>query len=156
MSRVPFYQVMSILISLLLLHLPLPTFLLWFRPDWVLLNIIFWSTFSERALPLWVIWALGMALDVFYGTVLAVHSLGYLCVSFFGFFLKTRLTLYSPMHSLTFVTILVALNQIILSICLATVSEQPIIFYWGPIPMTLIAWPIWGAQLQKLDLKLKK
>jgi rod shape-determining protein MreD len=156
MSRVRFYQVVSILISLFLLHLPLPTFLLWFRPDWVLLNIIFWTTFSERPLPFWVISALGIALDAFYGTTLAAHAVGYLCVSFFGFFLKTRLTLYSLMHALTFVTILATFNQIILSICLAAVSEQPIIFYWGPIPTTLIAWPIWGAQLQKLDLRLKK
>ena len=156
MNRLRFYQVISIIISLLLLHLPLPTFFLWFRPDWVLLNIIFWAAFSELLIPVWAVWALGMGLDAFYGTPLGIHAVGYLIVFFFSTFLKTRLTLYSPMHAVTFATILVTLNQIILSIGLSTASDQSMIFYWGPIPITLIAWPIWASQLQKLNRMNRK
>lgn len=149
MSRVRFDQTVSILMSLLLLPLPLPTLLLWFRPDWVLLNIILWTAVGEHTLSIGVVWALGIALDVFYGTPLGLHSFSYLLIFGISLFFKKRLTLYSFWHKLTFVLVLVTVHQGFLSTCLATILDQPLLFYWGPIPMTLLAWPIWALLWNK-------
>lgn len=150
MRRLFFYQIVTILFSVLLLFVPVPEFFVWFKPDWVLLNLIFWSVFIEGSIPLLIVWVLGFSVDAVSGIALGTHAFSYILVLSLAFFLKTQMSLFTNAQRLFFVIILMSAHQIIFSMALAFVGHQSIIFYWGPIMSTVIAWPLWSGQLQKI------
>src|SRR5690606_18207522 len=73
--------------ALLLAIVPLPEWAAPYRPDWVLLTLIYWSIASPQRYSVGTAWLLGIVLDIAYGTLLGQHALAlafviYLTVKF--------------------------------------------------------------------------
>lgn len=146
----------SIIIALMLMIVPLPDAATAFRPDWVVLTLIYWAMMSPRKWSVGSAWIVGIVLDVAQGAILGQHAMA-LCLVVFvtaRFHLLMRVFPLSQLTATVFA--LLALYQFILFWIngVANVSA-PAISYWGPVVTGTIVWPLVSMLLSGVRLRLK-
>lgn len=95
--------VVSVLLALLFSIMPLAEPMLLWRPDWLLLVVIYWALHAPRWLGVWSGLWLGLLLDVVMGTTLALHASGMVV----AVYLAGMTQGWSGVHSLRATTLLV-------------------------------------------------
>jgi rod shape-determining protein MreD len=75
-------MVLSVLVSLVLTVLPLPTYGDLIRPSFLVVTVLYWSIAAPRAGGVGLGWFSGLILDVFQGPVLGQHALALAMVSY--------------------------------------------------------------------------
>lgn len=68
------------LAALVLALLPMPEWASAFRPEWVLLVLVYWCMALPNRIGIGACWALGLVLDVLKGTLLGQHALAFALV----------------------------------------------------------------------------
>ena len=153
-SRLP--VIISIVVALMLTLLPLPDAVDAFRPDFVILVLIYWAMMLPRTWSVGSAWIVGLLLDVAQGTILGQHALA-LC---FIVFVTVRFHLLMrvfPMSQLTAtVFALLALYEFLLFWIngVADVSA-PAISYWGPVISGTIIWPVVSMFLSGIRMRIQ-
>ncbi len=135
-------ELVTIVVSLMLMIMPLPEVLEPFRPDWLALTLIFWAMQLPRTWGIGIAWIVGIVLDVAQGTLLGQHALG-LCVIIFVTVRIHLLMRVFPLLQLTAtVFALLALYQFLLFWVngVAGVSTN-LVNYWGPVVTGTLIWP---------------
>lgn len=133
---------LSFIIALLLDMLPMPGFTIWLRPQWTLLVLMYWLIETPYAIGFFVVFCLGIILDVLNGALLGMHAIGFLIVAYVIY--KTYHLIRSyPMPQQTIVIFLVMmLYQLILLIILMIINASPHSWlYFGSSLTTAILWP---------------
>ncbi|WP_105188023.1 MULTISPECIES: rod shape-determining protein MreD [unclassified Pseudoalteromonas] len=69
--------VLSVFFSLVMALMPLPISMESFRPDWVLLVLMYWSLALPHRVNIGAAWVTGLIIDLATGSPLGVHSLTY-------------------------------------------------------------------------------
>jgi rod shape-determining protein MreD len=64
----------SLLVTLIATIMPLPMMIDPFRPDWVLLALLYWSLALPARVNVFTAWVLGLLLDILLGSLLGVHA----------------------------------------------------------------------------------
>ena len=64
----------SLLIALVASIMPMPLKVDAFRPDWVLIVLVYWSLALPNRVSVLTAWVMGLLLDVLLGSVLGVHA----------------------------------------------------------------------------------
>lgn len=67
---------LSLLVGLVLQIIPMPPTIDIYRPDWLLLILIYWSMALPNRVGVGIAGGSGVILDLLYGTALGVHSFG--------------------------------------------------------------------------------
>ena len=135
--------IVTILLALMLTLVPLPDALDPFRPDWVVLILIYWGMTAPRNYNVGSAWVIGILLDVAQGTLLlGQHALA-LCVIVYITIKFHLLMRVFPLLQLTAtVFALLALHQFLLFwINGVAAVTAPAISYWAPVIIGSIAWP---------------
>ena len=76
---------MSLLVAFILNILPLPVWSQWFRPEWVVLVVLYWVIAFPEVVGIGFAWTMGLILDGLNGTVLGEHALALLLVAFLAY-----------------------------------------------------------------------
>jgi len=148
--------IVSICVALMLMLLPLPDSINAFRPDFVVLTLIYWAMMLPRSWSVGSAWIVGLLLDVAQGTILGQHALA-LC---FIVFVTVRFHLLMrvfPMSQLTAtVFALLALYQFLLFWIngVANISA-PAISYWAPVITGTILWPFVSMLLSGIRMRVQ-
>jgi rod shape-determining protein MreD len=146
----------TILIGFMLMIMPLPAGAQSFRPDWLVLVLIFWAMSAPRSYSVGIAWLLGIVLDVSQGTLLGQHALA-LCVVIYITVKFHLLMRVFPLLQLT-VTVfaLLALYQFLLFWIngVAGVSASAV-DYWGPVVSGTIIWPVLSTFLSGLRYQVQ-
>ena len=66
--------VVTVLLSVMLSIMPMPYSVSVFRPDWVLLVLIYWSIALPHRVNVGVAWLVGIFMDVLLGSVLGIQG----------------------------------------------------------------------------------
>lgn len=69
------YQWISILIAYVISIIPLPEPLVWCRPQFLVMVMVFWVMKSNVSGLLWIAWFSGLGLDLLTGSLLGQHAL---------------------------------------------------------------------------------
>lgn len=69
------FILITILLALVLSIMPLPLAIKAFRPDWLVLVILYWTIALPHRVNIGTAWVVGFMLDILLGTVLGVHAL---------------------------------------------------------------------------------
>lgn len=77
MSRRYALIILSIFCALVMALMPLPISFEAFRPDWVLLVLMYWSLALPHRINIGAAWVTGLIIDLATGSPLGVHSLTY-------------------------------------------------------------------------------
>jgi rod shape-determining protein MreD len=133
----------TVLLALMLTLVPLPDALDPFRPDWVVLILIYWGMTAPRNYNVGSAWVIGILLDVAQGTLLlGQHALA-LCVIVYITIKFHLLMRVFPLLQLTAtVFALLALYQFLLFWINGVAGETaPAISYWASVITGAIVWP---------------
>jgi rod shape-determining protein MreD len=68
------FILVSIVIGIILQIIPMPSPIDLYRPDWLLLILIYWSMALPNRVSVGIAAVAGLTLDILYGTALGVHS----------------------------------------------------------------------------------
>jgi len=134
--------IVTLVVGLMLSIMPLPDWLIAFRPDWIALLLIFWSMQLPRTWSIGTAWIVGIVLDVSYGTLLGQHALALSIIVFVTvrFHLLMRVFPLSQLSATVFA--LLALYQFILFWVNGVMGVRaPAETYWGPVISGTILWP---------------
>ena len=119
----------SFLIAYIGILFPWSKFVLSFRPDFMLLVILFWLLRAPNLCSVGTAWFMGLWVDLAMGGTFGQYALAYTITAFFAVIYQRRLVLFSKTQQLVYVFLLLVLSQIILLILKAFAGN------------TLIGWP---------------
>lgn len=141
MRRLP---VLACIVAALMLAIaPMPAWASPFRPDWVVLTLIYWAMVSPRTYSVGTAWIVGIVLDVAQGTLLGQHAMALSFVVYITakFHLQFRVFPVSQMAATVFA--MLAIYQFILFWIngVAGVTTAAIT-YWGPVITGALIWPL--------------
>jgi rod shape-determining protein MreD len=132
-----------IIMALMLAIVPMPDWANAYRPDWVVLTLIYWSISMPRTYSVGTAWITGIVLDVAQGTLLGQHALALVFVTYLTARFHLQLRVF-PMPQMTAtVCALLAIYQFILfwiNGIAGTYAEHQA--YWGPLVSGTLLWPV--------------
>lgn len=152
--RLPIF--LTLIVALMLAIAPLPEWALPYRPDWVVLTLIYWAMQAPKSYSVGAAWILGIILDVAHGTLLGQHALALSLVIYVTvkFHLQLRVFPASQMTAVVFA--LLALYQFVLFWIngVAGVHAEAVT-YWGPVLTGAMFWPVVSSFFGGLSFRLR-
>jgi rod shape-determining protein MreD len=133
----------ALAIAFLFFLMPWPDSVLVFRPDFVLLTLIFWLVRAPNVCNIGTAWVLGLCIDLATGGIFGQHALAYTVASFFAIFYQRRLVLFSGPQQLVYVFSLLLVAQLVL-LLLKTFAGNDFIGwqYFLPSVVGVVLWQV--------------
>lgn len=103
----------TLIVGFVLSQMPLPDMLVWWRPEWVAMIVIYWVMALPHRFGIGSAWVSGLALDVIKGSLLGMNALSLTIVAFITLLLHKRLRMYPLWQQAMMVFVLVGINQLI-------------------------------------------
>lgn len=132
----------SIFVALVLALMPLPISAEAFRPDWVLLVLLYWSMALPHRINIGAAWITGLVMDLATGAPLGVHSLTYSVTIYFTASNYQKLRNFSIWQQAMLVSFFLALHHLLqfwLHHFLLDIFFSP--SYLWPALVGAICWP---------------
>jgi rod shape-determining protein MreD len=103
----------TFVVALVLAVLPLPQWLLWARPEWLALALIYWTIALPQRVGVLTALSLGVAMDVLEGAVLGQNGFALVVVAVLALLLYQRLRVFSLLQQAGVVFVLIGIHQLI-------------------------------------------
>ena len=117
---------LTLIAALLLNLLPWSGLVLWGKPDFVALVVLYWCIDQPRKVGFISAWVLGLFMDVADGTLFGQHALAYSILAYAGIVLHRRVRMFSGTAQVLHVVVLLLMNDlIVLCIRLAAGADFP-------------------------------
>lgn len=133
---------LTFLLGMMLTILPLPPSLVWFRPAWVFMILLFWIIATPYRVGMGTAFFAGLWLDLLTGTILGQHAMVLTIIAYIlvKFQVQLRsLPLWQQMLLVMFMTLLyLALQFWIMTMSGLSLNAGR---YWLPIITTTLLWP---------------
>ncbi len=139
--------ILSIIIAIILMLIPFTESIRFFRPEWVVMVLIYWAMALPRRVGVGLAWFTGLAIDLIMGGALGVFAFSYALVIYMvlRFHLQLRqYPLWQQALSILSLVLLVQLMNVLLS------PRTTGWHVWLPAVTSTIMWPIVFAVLRKL------
>ena len=107
---------LTLLCALALDILPLPTWILWLRPSWTLLVLIYWVMMIPDRISVGYAFILGVLLDLLEGTVLGQHAVAMVLVIYLVAKFYKRMQVFAIQQQMLMVFLLFLLYKLIIFI----------------------------------------
>ena len=147
---------LSILLAIMLMLIPMPSHMLWLRPMWVVLTLIYWSLAISYRNGLLTAWCTGILLDLLTGTLLGEHAFALTAVSYCVSKLHLRVRMFPLMQQAVSVCLFVLFYQVIIYCIQGFQGEQPNYYqYWLPSLTSMLVWPLFFLFMQRYRKRLK-
>lgn len=136
-------QIVTVILGVILAVVQLPPVLAPFRPDFLLLFVIYWSLSAPRISGLTFGWFCGLLIDVHQGTVLGQHALGFLFVAFITHRMQLRLRIF-PVWQQAFTVFLLLAWYHFLVYWIDGITGQAVASWtrWTPVLTGALLWPL--------------
>jgi len=139
------------LVALALAVLPLPAVLEAFRPDFLVLVVLYWSIESPRAGGLTLAFVAGLALYVIQGVVLGQHALALTLMAAWATHLRLRLRVFSILSQcLTIFALLTGYQFVLFWVDGATGNPVTTFGRWLAPVIGALLWPLLVGSLSRL------
>ena len=134
--------VFSFLIAILLTLLPLPEWAIWYRPEWVLLVLIYWVLALPHRVGVLVAWLLGLFMDLLQANLLGIHAFIYVLVAYMVAKLYPRIRMFPLFQQALVVLMLLLFYQFTLFWIQGLLGHSPNTWhYWLMSVTSAIIWP---------------
>lgn len=132
----------TLMVALMLTMWPLPDWLEYARPEWVVLVMIYWTLAMPEQVGVTVAWFVGLFLDVSQGAILGQHALGMVVVIFVIHTQYQRIRVFSLAQQALVILLLLLIKQILVLWVSGIVGTAPNIgWYFLPALTGAIIWP---------------
>lgn len=146
----------TFLCALILTLLPLPDWIIWLRPAWVLLVLIYWTMEVPYRVNVGVAWTLGIILDLLNDSLLGEHAISLTLVIYIVSRMHSRLRMFPLSQQGLSVFFLVLLYQAMLYCIQGFIGELPHEWlYWSPAATSMLLWPWIYSILRDIQRRFK-
>ncbi|MEO5703148.1 MAG: rod shape-determining protein MreD [Gammaproteobacteria bacterium] len=133
----------SFIVALALAIIPLPSWALVYRPEWVAVVLIYWCLTEPRRVGIGMAWGAGLLLDVLTDSLLGQHALGLAVVAFLVLKLNRRMRTAMIWQQALTVLFLVAVEQMLVLWIKGVAGHPPwSLSYFVPSLTSMLAWPL--------------
>ena len=135
--------ILTFLLATLLSIIPLPEWLLWARPEFLALVLIYWAIALPHRVGIFTGLVLGVLMDVLEGAVLGQNALSLAVLALLSLVLYQRMRVTSLWQQSSMVFLLIGINQLICQWIqnLQGVASQSLIFLLPAFTSALL-WPV--------------
>lgn len=134
--------IVSFFAAFILAAMPLPDWLAIFRPDWVMLVVIYWALTTPSKVGVTVAWCAGLLLDVSYGTLMGQHAIGMVLVTYVIHMQHQRLRVASLLQQALVICILLLIKQLFILWVDGISGRTPDSWiYFMPVLTSTLLWP---------------
>jgi len=135
--------VTSFLVAFVLAVLPMPQWLMWVRPEWVALILIYWAIALPHRVGILTALALGIMLDTLEGAVLGQNAFSLVVVAVLCQTLYQRLRVFSVLQQAGTVFVVIGINQLVCQWVqnLEGVGSPSLLFLLPAVSSALL-WPV--------------
>lgn len=145
----PGFIALTLITALLVNWLPWSGWLLWVKPDFVALVVLYWCIEQPRKIGFVAAWLLGLLMDVADGALFGQHALSYTILAYAGIVLHRRVRMFSGAPQVMHVIPLLLLNDlIVLAIRAAAGADFPGLQYFLGSFVAGALWPPLGVLLK--------
>ena len=133
---------LSFIVALALTIMPLPQALEMFRPEWVIMALIYWVMALPGRIGVGIAWFVGLLLDVMRDALLGQYALTLALIAFIVMHLHQRLRVFPLWQQAVAIGLLVILQYILVFWIKGLTGELP--QFWKmllPALSTVIFWP---------------
>lgn len=88
------FIVITLALALTLNLLPLKGVILWLRPDFAALVLLYWNIHQPRRVGIGIAWAVGLMMDVADASLFGQHALAYSLMAYGSIFLHRRILMF--------------------------------------------------------------
>lgn len=141
----------SFAVAFLLAVAPLPHSMLWARPEWVTLVLIYWVIALPQRIGILVSFTVGLLLDSLEGAMLGQNALSLSVVAYLSLVLYQRLRVFNMWQQAAVVFVMVGINQMVgqwLQNLSGINAGNPL--FLMPIAISALLWPGVMALLRQL------
>ncbi len=137
-----FVIVATFVAALLLTILPLPEWMVKFRPEWVALILIYWCMALPQRVGIISGFMLGLLLDTLQGAVLGQHALALVVIAYLTNRVHQQVRVY-PMwqQALSVMGLLLLYQLLLLWVNGITGIKSQVWLYWLPTLSSTLLWP---------------
>ena len=141
----------SFLVALMLSSLPLPDMAIIFRPEWLMLVLIYWCMAIPDRVGIFTGWLLGLILDVMYGSLLGQNAMALAIIAYLVNIFHLRVRVF-PIWQQSFMVFMMAIIYLALTAWVRGIAgEFPITWaYWMPALTSAFVWPFIYLALKDL------
>ncbi len=148
--------VLSFLVGFFLTATPLPDWVDHFRPNWLMLILIFWCMVLPERVGIAIGWLIGLCMDVAKGTLLGQHALAFALIAFIVVRGHQRLRMFPLWQQSICVLLLLAMGQLLVFWIDALLGYPPRDFrYLAPALGGMILWPAVALVLQDIGRRFR-
>ncbi len=141
---------LSFLLALVLVALPLPQFLSYWRPEFVIMVLVFWILNAPNLVGVWTGFFIGLLLDVLFKTPFGVHAMMLATVAWLTRLSWRRVAVFSVLQTSGLVLVLVLAGLVIKRVLLGIVGLPPdSLAYWLPALTSALLWPTVMVSLRR-------
>ena len=143
-------------LGILLSILPLPGYISLLRPDWVALVLVYWCMAIPDRVGIGSAWALGLLLDVLYGSLLGEQALAKALLAFLTLRFTLRLRMFPRWQQSIGVGVLIAVSDLAVLMVKSLVHATPPIWSdTAPLVANVLLWPFLFAVLREVRRRAK-
>lgn len=148
--------VASFVVAFILTIVPLPSWLVMFRPEWAAMVLIYWCLALPQRVSVGYGWLAGLFLDVLRGALLGQHALGFAVIAYLSVKLHRRLRVFPLWQQALSVSVLVALEQLLVLWIQGMIGQaREGAAYWLPSIVSGLLWPWIFVLLRRLRRRFR-
>ncbi len=141
----------TFLLALMLTIMPMAITVNPFRPDWVLIVLVYWSLALPNRVNIFTAWIIGFLLDVLLGSVLGIHAAAMALVVFVSAANCQKIRNFSLWQQALIVGILSALYHLLTFWVEHFLTNVPFLLsYLYPVFTSMLVWPWAFLLLRKI------
>jgi len=132
----------SFVVAFFLTIIPMPDWLVRFRPEWVALILIYWCFALPERIGVGTAWVAGIFLDVLRGALFGQHALSLVIIAYLAVLLHQRVRVYPVWQQALSVLVLITLYQLLI-LWVNGIAGKPTSSwaYWLPSLSSTLLWP---------------
>lgn len=137
-----FTIILTFIIAMMLMLMPLPNWAQAYRPEWLMLVLIYWCIALPNRVGIGIAWIVGLCVDVIQGALLGQHAIGFAITAYIAIRFHQRVRNY-PLHQQSLFVGMILLPYMSISLwILGILGEDPKSWlYWAPVVTSVLIWP---------------
>lgn len=132
----------SLVTAMVLMLIPLPDWARPYRPEWLVLVLIYWNLSLPKNIGIGIAWMVGLCVDATQGVLLGQYALGFAITAYITvrFHLQIR---NQPLHQQAPIIGVILLPYMGISLWVpGMLGENPEGWlYWAPVITSVLVWP---------------
>jgi len=141
----------SFIAAALLSVIPVPASLMWLRPEWAVLILIYWVIALPHRVSLFTALLVGVFIDVLEGAVFGQNALSLVVVAYLAWILYQRLRVFNIWQQSAVVFLLVGIHQLLSQwVQNLSVAGADSALFLMPATSSALIWPVVFSTLRHL------